>query len=115
MTIALYALGIIAALPVLATVVLLAIDGHPEGLLCIVAGAAVPLLLWGPFRLVQRARLRHWLLQADADVDTGRPVPTDEQATAQAEVMVSTERLATSDPRHPGVREYSVRLVQIST
>jgi hypothetical protein len=51
-------LGILAASPVLATLVLLAVDGHPEGLLVAVASAAVPVVLWGAWRLIQLAHNR---------------------------------------------------------
>jgi hypothetical protein len=114
LAIAVYGLGAIAALPVVATLVLLAIDGHPEGLLCIAAGAAVPFLLWGPWRLTQRARVRLRPSEAARIRNTGEPVPTEEQATANAEVVVFQEPLPASDPRHPGAREYSVRFVQVS-
>ncbi len=50
--------GILAASLVLATLVLLAVDGHPEGLLAAVAGAAVPAVLWGAWRLIQLAHIR---------------------------------------------------------
>lgn len=38
--------GILAASFVLATLVLLTVDGHPEGLLAAAVGAAVPVVLW---------------------------------------------------------------------
>jgi hypothetical protein len=50
--------GILAASLVLATLVLLAVDGHPEGVLAAVAGAAVPVVLWGAWRLIQLAHIR---------------------------------------------------------
>lgn len=45
--------GILAAAFVLATLVLLALDGHPEGLLAAAAGAVIPVVLWGAWRLTQ--------------------------------------------------------------
>lgn len=59
-----WALGILAALPVLATLILLGVDGHPEGLLCAVAGGAVPALLWG----ARRTQARLWSFWADRKV-----------------------------------------------
>jgi hypothetical protein len=56
------ALGILAASPVLATLVLLAVDGHPEGLLVAVASGAVPVVLWGAWRLTQLAH--NWVRSA---------------------------------------------------
>jgi len=48
--------GILAALAVLATLVLLTVDGHPEGLLAAAFGAVVPVMLWYARRLLQLAR-----------------------------------------------------------
>jgi hypothetical protein len=41
-----FAPGILAGAAVLATLVLLAVDGHPEGLLAAGFGATVPVMLW---------------------------------------------------------------------
>lgn len=50
--------GVLAAVLVLTTLVLLAVDGHPEGLLAAVAGAAVPVVLWEGWRLVPLASMK---------------------------------------------------------
>jgi hypothetical protein len=50
------ALGILAASLVLATLVLLAVDGHPQGLLAAAVGATVPVMLRGAQHLLELAR-----------------------------------------------------------
>jgi hypothetical protein len=50
------ALGILAASLVLATLVLLAVDGHPEGVLVAAVGATVPVMLRGVRHLLELAR-----------------------------------------------------------
>jgi hypothetical protein len=47
--------GLPAASLVLATVALLAVDGHVEGLLAVGAGALVPAVLWCAWRLIPLA------------------------------------------------------------
>jgi hypothetical protein len=69
-------LGILAALLVLATLVLLAVNGYPWGLLAAAAGAAIPVALWGAWRLTLRTRIRFWSLEGDREL------------TAMAEVKV---------------------------
>jgi len=59
-----WALGILAASPVLATLVLLAVDGHPEGLLCLAAGGAVPVLVRG----ARRSQILLWSFWAAREV-----------------------------------------------
>jgi hypothetical protein len=49
------ALGILAASLVLATLVLLAVDGHPEGVLAAAVGATVPVMLRGARHLLEFA------------------------------------------------------------
>lgn len=48
--------GILAAAIVLATLILLAVDGHPEGLLAAAVGATVPVMLRGARHLLELAR-----------------------------------------------------------
>ena len=48
--------GILAAALVIATLVLLAVDGHPEGLLAAAVCATVPVMLRGARRLLDLAR-----------------------------------------------------------
>ncbi len=45
--------GILAAALVLATLVLVAVDGHPEGLLAVAVCATVPVMLRGARRLLE--------------------------------------------------------------
>jgi hypothetical protein len=49
--------GILAGALALVTLFLVAADGHPAGLLTAVAGAAVPVVLWGAWRLSPSARI----------------------------------------------------------
>jgi hypothetical protein len=68
--------GILAALAVLATLVLLTVDGHPEGLLAAACGAVVPVMLWYARRLLQFARaVRESRPTPEAEL-TISPVPT---------------------------------------
>lgn len=99
LTILAYALGTLAALLVLATLVLLAVDGHPEGLFCLVAGAAVPVLLWGAGRLAQLAHSRLWSPGASRARDAAPLVSTDLEVTGKAELNVVLED--TSPPSYP--------------
>jgi hypothetical protein len=92
-------LGALAALLVLFTLVLLALDGHPEGLLCLVAGAAAPALLWGAWRLGQGVRGRAGAPRTTPVPETAPPVPetappapADLVVTRSAEVNVVLER-----------------------
>jgi hypothetical protein len=48
--------GILAASVILATLVLLAVDGHPEGVLTAAVGATVPVMLRGARHLPELAR-----------------------------------------------------------
>jgi hypothetical protein len=48
--------GILAASLILATLVLLAVDGHPEGLLAAAVAATVPVMLRGARHPLERAR-----------------------------------------------------------
>jgi hypothetical protein len=50
--------GLVAASLILATLVLLATDGHVEGLLTVGVGALVPVVLWSAWRLISLALLR---------------------------------------------------------
>jgi hypothetical protein len=50
--------GALAAAFVVVTLVLIAMKGHPEGLLAIVVGVAVPVVLRGAGYLVRRTRTR---------------------------------------------------------
>jgi hypothetical protein len=50
------ALGVLAAALILATLVLVAVDGHPEGLLAAAVCATVPAMLWGTRRLLELVR-----------------------------------------------------------
>ena len=71
-------LGILAASLVLATLVLLAVDGHPGGLLVAVASAAVPVVLWGAWRLEQLMRIQKPTTMAKLDIrleSTSAPAP----------------------------------------
>lgn len=77
-----FAPGILAALAVLATLVLLTVDGHPEGLLAAACGALVPVMLWYARRLFQFARA----------VRVPRPTP-------EAELTISP--VPTSDVKWP--------------
>ncbi len=49
--------GILAAAVVLATLILLAVDGHPQGVLAAAVGATVPVMLRGARHLLELARL----------------------------------------------------------
>jgi len=70
--------GILAALAVLATLVLLTVDGHPEGLLAAACGAVVPVALWYARRLLQFARALRESRPTDQAELTIRPVPTSD-------------------------------------
>jgi hypothetical protein len=48
--------GALAFAPVAVTLVLLAIHGHPGGVLAAVGGAAVPVVLWGAWRIILLVR-----------------------------------------------------------
>ena len=100
LTITVLALGVLAALLVLATLALVAVDGHPEGLLCVVAGAAVPALLWGAWRLAPVTRDRFWSPLA-ARILSREPPPasTDPEVTPKAEVTVVRQEMST--PAYP--------------
>lgn len=50
--------GALAAAFVVATLVLIAMKGHPEGLLALIVGVAVPVVLRGAGHLVRLARTR---------------------------------------------------------
>jgi hypothetical protein len=91
MTILAGTLGALAALLVLFTLVLLALDGHPEGLLCLVAGAAAPALLWGAWRLGQGARGRVGASRTAPAPETAPRAPVDLEVTRSAEVSVVLE------------------------
>jgi len=60
--------GILAALFVLATLALLAADGHPEGLLAAAVGAAIPVVLWVVWRLALHRHIRLWSPEVDREV-----------------------------------------------
>lgn len=70
--------GILAALAVLATLVLLTVDGHPEGLLAAASGAVVPVVLWYARRLFQLARATRESRPTDQAELTIRPEPTSD-------------------------------------
>jgi hypothetical protein len=106
-----YAVGTIAALPVLATLVLLAIDGHPEGLLCVVAGVGVPFLLSGAWGLARHAHIQLWFLEADRARNPGQPAATDQEVTAMAELTVIKVPLEEISAPSPSSRPIEVRLV----
>jgi hypothetical protein len=79
-----YGLGLLAVVVVLVTLFLVAVDGHPEGLLAAGAGAAVPPALLGGWRLRQRARA----------VDPAY----DPEVTPKAEVTITKEETAPLGP-----------------
>lgn len=70
-----YVLGFLAVVAVLVTLFLVAVDGHPEGLLAACVGAAVPLAILGGWRL--RSAMR-----------TVGPA-YDPEVTSMAEVKIS--------------------------
>ena len=71
-----FAPGILAAAAVLATLVLLTVDGHPEGLLAAAFGATVPVVLWWARRLLERMRSVRELRPTPNAELTIRPEPT---------------------------------------
>jgi hypothetical protein len=73
-----FAPGILAALAVLATLVLLTVDGHPEGLLAAACGALVPVMLWYARRLFLLARAVRVPRPTDQAELTISPVPTSD-------------------------------------
>jgi hypothetical protein len=81
-------LGILATSLVLATLVLLAVDGHAEGLLALVSGAAVPVVLWSGWSLVLLARTRR------RSASVPRP-------TARAELKIEQKKLESASVRWP--------------
>ena len=87
------ALGIAAASFVLATLVLLAVDGHPEGLLAAAAGGAVPVVLWRAWRLIQLAHIRFRLN------GIGHRSSDDQDPTRRAKLDIRLE--STSAPSPP--------------
>jgi hypothetical protein len=70
--------GALAALAVLATLVLLTVDGHPEGLLAAAFGAVIPVMLWYARRLLQLARSVRQSRPTRQAVLTISPVPTSD-------------------------------------
>jgi len=70
--------GTMAALAILATLVLLTVDGHPEGLLAAACGAVVPVMLWYARRLFQLVRAVRESRPTDKAELTIRPVPTSD-------------------------------------
>ena len=68
--------GILAASVVVATLVLLTVDGHPEGLLAAAFGAAVPVMLRYARRLLQLARAARESRPTRRAELTIRPEPT---------------------------------------
>jgi len=89
-------LGFLAVAVVFVTVVLVAADGHPEGLLAACVGAAVPPALLGGWRLRPGARA----------VDPA----SDQEVTPMAEVTVVTIPLGATAPLRPPTRTIVVSL-----
>jgi len=85
--------GIIAGVLVFATLVLLAVDGHPEGLLAAAAGAVVPVVLCGAWRLVP--------LAPSIRLAAGSPLAGDDVAAPESEYQPDLEAM----PNPTGTRE----------
>ncbi len=89
-------LGVLAVVVVFVTLFLVAVDGHPEGLLAACAGAAVPPALLGGWRLRPGART----------VDPA----SDQEVTPMAEVTIVTIPLGETAPLGPPTRTIFVSL-----
>jgi hypothetical protein len=79
-----YVLGSLAVVVVLVTLVLVAVDGHPEGLLAACVGAAVPSVLLAGWRSRQAPRI----------IDPAY----DLEVTPMAEVTITKEETAPLGP-----------------
>jgi hypothetical protein len=75
--------GALATAFVVVTLVLIAMKGHPEGLLAIIAGVAVPVVLRGGGRLARLARTR---------LRSARDAPPSSQAELEIELRSTSVR-----------------------
>jgi hypothetical protein len=92
--------GVLAAAAVLAMLVLLAVDGHPEGLLAAAAGGAVPAVLWGAWRLIQLAYIRVRLHDESHGSDNQKPTP-------RAAIDIRLESTSTPSPPTGTIRIFA--------
>lgn len=87
-----YAVALLAGAVVGATLILIALDGHPVGLLTIPAGAAVPVILWSMWKLQHSThgllQRRRYLLSALQHLPAGTTI-VDETGTANAELTIT--------------------------
>ena len=103
--------GILAAVLVIITLVLIAVKGHPEGLLTVIVGVAVPVVLWGAWRL---ARLAGTRLRSARDVRPSSQADLDVRPSSQADLDVRPSSQADLDVRPSSQAELKVELKSTS-